>query len=811
MQWDTSTPVWVEQWPLSAEKLQAAHTLVNKELQAGHLEPSVSPWNTPIFVIPKKAPGQFRLLHDLRAVNAVMRPMGPIQKGLPDPTAIPAGWPVIVLDIKDCFFSIPLCETDCEKFAFTLPALNHQKPNARYQWKVLPQGMRNSPTICQLVVSRILQPVRESSSGIIIHYMDDILVAHTTPSQVEALYAKVRDVLHQAGLEIHEAKIQKGPEIKFLGYEVSLDKVRIAPIKLQERIGTIHDVQKVLGTIQWLRSTAQIPPHLMLPLYELLKGNTPRDKVELTEQAREALKSIESLLNKGTVARWDPSQPLSLAVAIVTSGAIGVIFQGPLDKPTILKWIASSQVKTAFIRHTAMLRAMIEKGRKAAVQTYGKDPDIIVLPCGKTDIVSEWRHQEDLALALQSYGGTLSSGKHLSAFTHLRQLQVNIQPRIVDTPVCGPTLFTDASSRTHRAVVTWKVEDKWLMRTFEDPRQSVQSLEAKAIAMAMEVFPDSATNIVTDSMFAFKLVKNMYIAGMPTTPIAMQIENSLEKRTAVCAILHVNSHTNIQGFYQEGNQQADAEASRVYSLKDARFLHEILHLGPHALAKHCNIPVADARTVTQTCPYCVKTPLFEGGLNPRGLSSQDLWQTDFTWCEALKPRPWLCVTVDTYSGVIQATQHAKSTTRDAISHWSVVMAVLGIPKTIKTDNGSAFTSSQAKRWAEKWGIELKTGIPYNSTGQAIVERANRTLKERLLVIAEGEGFPTTHSIPVKYQQQILQLTLLSLNCFLRGLAKLAPMEKHWQKSEAWSKPKVQVCDPETRVWQKRMSFDYTGT
>lgn len=71
-----------------------------------------------------------------------------------------------------------------------------------------------------------------------------------------------------------------------------------------------------------------------------------------------------------------------------------------------------------------------------------------------------------------------------------------------------------------------------------------------------------------------------------------------------------------------------------------------------------------------------------------------------------------------------------------------------------------------------------------------------------LAAAEGEGFPTTHSIPVKYQQHILQLTLLSLNCFLRGSAKLAPMEKHWQKSEVWSKPKVQVCDPETRVWQK---------
>jgi hypothetical protein len=44
----------------------------------GHLEPSTSPWNTPIFVIKKKS-GRRRLLHDLRAINAQMRLFGPVQ------------------------------------------------------------------------------------------------------------------------------------------------------------------------------------------------------------------------------------------------------------------------------------------------------------------------------------------------------------------------------------------------------------------------------------------------------------------------------------------------------------------------------------------------------------------------------------------------------------------------------------------------------------------------------------------------------------------------------------------------------------
>ena len=52
--WITEENVWVPQWPLSSEKLEAATKLISEQLRLGHLEPSTSPWNTPIFVIKKK-------------------------------------------------------------------------------------------------------------------------------------------------------------------------------------------------------------------------------------------------------------------------------------------------------------------------------------------------------------------------------------------------------------------------------------------------------------------------------------------------------------------------------------------------------------------------------------------------------------------------------------------------------------------------------------------------------------------------------------------------------------------------------------
>ena len=66
--WKSDAPVWVNQWPLTKEKILAAEQLVQEQLALGHNEHSNSPWNSPIFIIKKKS-GKWRLLQDLRKVN----------------------------------------------------------------------------------------------------------------------------------------------------------------------------------------------------------------------------------------------------------------------------------------------------------------------------------------------------------------------------------------------------------------------------------------------------------------------------------------------------------------------------------------------------------------------------------------------------------------------------------------------------------------------------------------------------------------------------------------------------------------------
>ena len=66
--WFSNTPVWVDQWALEGEPLEQTCLLVKQQLEAGHFEPSNSPWNMTVFVVPKKS-GKWKFIHDLRKIN----------------------------------------------------------------------------------------------------------------------------------------------------------------------------------------------------------------------------------------------------------------------------------------------------------------------------------------------------------------------------------------------------------------------------------------------------------------------------------------------------------------------------------------------------------------------------------------------------------------------------------------------------------------------------------------------------------------------------------------------------------------------
>ena len=121
--------------------------------------------------------------------------------------------------ILKTFYPIPLPESDAIRFAFTESSINNKKPVSQYYWKVLPQGMLNSPTLCQLYVSKSLEFIRKQFPHVyIIHYMDDILLVSPSAKELQHIFLNTEIKLKEYGLYIAVDKLQEQELYTYLGY-----------------------------------------------------------------------------------------------------------------------------------------------------------------------------------------------------------------------------------------------------------------------------------------------------------------------------------------------------------------------------------------------------------------------------------------------------------------------------------------------------------------------------------------------------------------------------------------------------------------
>lgn len=446
--------MWVDQWPLKSEKLEAAIQLVQEQLEAGHIEPSNSPWNSPIFVIKKKS-GKWWLLQDLRKVNETMYTMGALQPGLPTPMAIPQDTHKIIVDLKDCFYTIPLHPKDKERFTFSIPAINLREPMKQYQWKVLPQGMANSPTLCQKYVTQAIQPVRKKFRTIyIIHYMDDILLAHASHYYLTQAFGELKESLTKFGLCIAPEKVQSHAPYNYLGYLLAPKQFSSQKIQIRtQHLTTLNDFQKLLGDINWIRPSLNITTKQLLPLFNILQGDSdPTSPRTLTKEGKDALKLVESALSSATLQYCDYSQPWDLIILATHHTPTGTLYQ-----QGVLYWIHGNVTPSrTLVPYYELVAERIQQGRKASILYLGMEPSSIVLPYTAQQL--EWLLNmcDTFALSLAHFPGTIKH--HLPNDKILQFLKVTpfiiphaVSPKPLPDAV---TVFTDGSSNGKAVLIT---------------------------------------------------------------------------------------------------------------------------------------------------------------------------------------------------------------------------------------------------------------------------------------------------------------------------------------------------------------------
>lgn len=167
-----------------------------------------------------------------------MQDMGSLQPGLPSPTMLPQQWDLLIVDLKDCFFTIPLHPEDCERFAFPVPSINHTAPAKRYHWVVLPQKIRNSPTICQWYIDLALQEWKQQHPDIIVyHYMDDLLLCSPSLIPDHVLDSLIAALGHW-GLMIAPEKVQHENPWTYLGLVITESRIWPQKLKIRKDVDT---------------------------------------------------------------------------------------------------------------------------------------------------------------------------------------------------------------------------------------------------------------------------------------------------------------------------------------------------------------------------------------------------------------------------------------------------------------------------------------------------------------------------------------------------------------------------------------------
>ncbi|NXD74569.1 POK11 protein, partial [Eolophus roseicapillus] len=507
--WKSYEPGWVGQWPLPKEKLLQLHRLVDEQLKAGHIVPTTSPWNTPVFWTwpPQKKNNSWRLLHDLRKINEVIEDMGALQPGLPSPTMLPQTWTLIITDLKDCFFTIPLAPQDAPQFAFSVPSINAAE----------------SKQTAQKVKWQAIQAVST------------------------------------AGIKVAEEKIQETPPWQYLGWKISEQNIQPQNIALRTEIKTLNDLQKLLGTITWIHPLLGISTEELHPLFKLLEGDPCLTSPQtLTLSVRTALDKVIVKLT-GQVAHWRKMDyPISLFIFYSSFQPYGLLAQWvPQDMHLliILEWIflPHNFVKTVTTA-IEMVAMVIHKGRERLLSLDGVEPNIIYPPLDTKQLTFLTHQSFVFQCALVDFTGQISihfPGHKIIQSLHSLPLLPTSQLAI--TPIAEAlTVFTDGSGKTGRAVIVWRDSERNWKSDIDIVTGSPQVVELSAVVRVFKLWT-TPINIITDFAYVAGLVSRLEHASLKEVSngtlftLLWELKWLLDRRAHPYFIQHICSHTSLPG------------------------------------------------------------------------------------------------------------------------------------------------------------------------------------------------------------------------------------------------------------------------
>jgi hypothetical protein len=300
-------------------------------LRDGIIAPSISPWNAPLLVVPKKADAsgvkKWRIVVDFRKLNDVT-----IGDNYPIPViseildALGNSRYFSTIDCANGFRQILVRTEDRSKTAFSTS-------QGHFEYNRMPFGLKNAPS----TFARLMSTVLSGLQGIkCLVYLDDIVIFGNT---LHDHNEKLRDVLDR--LRKHNLKLQLDKceflrkELTFLEHVVSkhgvkpdgrkVEAVRNFPVPTNTR-----EVKGFLGLAGYYRRFVPNFSKIAKPLTKLLsKGTT----YVWNDETNESFNKLKELLITEPILQYpDFKQPFVLTTDASNDAIGAVLSQGPIGK-----------------------------------------------------------------------------------------------------------------------------------------------------------------------------------------------------------------------------------------------------------------------------------------------------------------------------------------------------------------------------------------------------------------------------------------------------------------------------------------------
>ena len=299
--------------------------IVDKEIDTmllqGGIQPSKSPWASPVVLIPKKD-GEIRFCIDYRKLNTLTKKDNYPLPRIDDTLDLLDGSKYFTsLDLASAYWQIQVDPADKEKTAF----ISHR---GLFEFNVMPFGLCNAPAMFQRCMEVVLAGLQWS---ICLVYLDDIIILGNTWDEHLDNVRKVLQRLREAGLKLKPQKsFWARNELHYLGHVVSPDGIKPNPDKIKAVTNfptptTRKQLQSFLGLTNYYRKFVEGYAHIAGPLNALLHKSCTSVADSWDEDCQKAFEALKSRLTHSPILAY-PDVSLTFQVKPDASGyGIGAI------------------------------------------------------------------------------------------------------------------------------------------------------------------------------------------------------------------------------------------------------------------------------------------------------------------------------------------------------------------------------------------------------------------------------------------------------------------------------------------------------